>query len=154
MSDLPRAVSCQRFDEEFGGGGGAEGQGNFSFQEDGDGVGLGISVGDLDAGSWKQAAVVDELKEAGLLVEDADDLDAAAEGTVDEIIGGGGGDVSTGSGDGIAMRIDGGMSEEGVDAFEKFFRNDVLEFLGFVMNLGPVETDDLDEKELDEAMAA
>ena len=62
--------------------------------------------------------------------------------------------VAGGGGDRIAVGIGRGVFEQGIDAGEEFFGDDVFEFLGFGVDFGPIEADGFDEEEFDEAVAA
>jgi hypothetical protein len=50
--------------------------------------------------------------------------------------------------------IDGGVAEEIVDFFQDMIGDGVLEHVGFVVDFGPIEFEDADEEEFEEAMAA
>ncbi len=58
------------------------------------------------------------------------------------------------AGDGVAMGVGGGMAEEGVDAVDDAIGDGVLECVGFFMYDGPVEAEDFDQEQFDEAMAS
>ena len=119
-----------------------------------EGVGLVAAVLDREDGAGGQTGGADEVEEFGLLVEDAGDDEFLAEGAVDEIHVAGRGDGAADGGDGVAVGIDGGVAEEGVHAFKHSFAGDVFPFLGFGVDFGPIEAEDLDEEELDEAVPA
>ena len=51
------------------------------------------------------------------------------------------------------MGVDGGVIEKGVEAVEDFCGEGVFEAFCFVVDLGPVEAEGLDEEDLDEAVA-
>ena len=59
---------------------------------------------------------------------------------------------AVGAGDGIAVRIDGGMAEHGVHAVDQAVGHHVLELLGVVVDVGPAHAHDLDQELLDQAM--
>lgn len=142
--------------QEFGGRGEAEGESG------GDGVtafdeerfGLGVAVADVEAGAGGEVGVVGELEELRFLVEDAGDFDGGVEGAGDQGERIAGGEVTGGGGDGVAVGVGGGVSEEGIHAVEDLFGDDVFEFLGLFVDFGPVEAEVADEEEFDEAMAA
>ena len=61
-------------------------------------------------------------------------------------------EVSVGGRNRIAMRIELGMAQHRVDAFDQPIGDDVLHLLGVFMNFVPVHAHDLDEEQLDQAM--
>ena len=94
------------------------------------------------------------VEQVGIVLVDAEDADAGAglgrgEGGHGEV-----GEAALRIGDGVAVGVGGGASEVGIDLVEEFVADGVLEALGFIVDLGPIEREDADEEGLDQAVAA
>lgn len=119
-----------------------------------DGLGLREDLDHADACAGSQAVGRCELEEGGVLIADAGDEAAVAGAELAE-----GCEIAldkpaVGIGDGIAVRVDRGVVEEGVEAVEHLGGERVLEAFCFVVYFGPVEAECLDEEHLDEPVAA
>lgn len=132
-----------------------EGEG-FFVEFEGECAGGGGSAGEGEGGSGEEAGGAGKAEELGVAVVDSEKLDGFAVRDEGEraAAGGGRGELAGGGGDGVAVGVGLGVAEEVVEAGKDFFRDDVFEGFGFVVDFGPVKVQDTDEEEFNEPVSA
>ena len=86
----------------------------------------------LGANAGRQAATFGKLKKRRPLIDDVRDSQGPMRLAIGEAGQDGGVELAFGGGNRIAVRVDAGVAQVSVDAFEDFFRNGVFEQVGFL----------------------
>ena len=109
---------------------------------------------DLDRLARLEVMALDEAQERRVLIGDARHRDRRVERAGQQRLERAMRELAVGGRNRIAVRIELGPAEHLVDALDQPIRHDVLHLLGVVVDLVPVHAHDLDEEQLDQAMAA
>jgi len=121
---------------------------------DGDCAGL-VAVGDdLALGFQAEARFGEVAEEFGRLLDDADDAEPLAGGDLRQTLAGGARDRAVGFGDWVAVRIGGGVAEEGVDTVHEQIADSVLHVFGFFVDFVPSQLKRASQEQFDQPVAA
>ena len=145
-------MGCRR-DEDLARGGHAQGDAALAQPAD-DRAGFGTVLEDFSRGVQFEAAFAQVTQKGWILVHHPDDSKVLAWLAACEWNALGLGERAVGAWNGVAVGVDRGIPEVGVDSVDQPFGGGVLHVLGFFVNLVPGHGEGLGKEPLEQAMAA
>ena len=151
-SDLEPRIMAQP-DHHLGRGRQAECHAALAHPAD-DGTRLGAVFQDLSLGVQVKSAFRQIPEKSRILVHDPDDLKTATAGALGQWRSAGLGQRAVGAGNRVSVRVNGGITEKGLDPVNQTLRGRVFHVLGLLVNLVPRHLQSSGQEQLQQAMAA